>query len=1015
MTTNSENEVAMNIVGMNDSSTTKALEDIATGLGNIVKGLNNVSSATKNTKSSMKSLSGISKIFNFGAITILGKKAVKTLSGFIDKSNQYIETLNLFKVSMGDLTDQATEFVNRFSGGLGVDPADVMRYTSMFYNLADGFGVAKDEAYKMSWNLTQLSYDLSSFYNLPIDQAMQKIKSGISGEIEPMRAIGIALDQATLQETAYKLGIEQRVATMTRAQKTELLYYQIMTRTTKAQTDMARTILQPANALRVLRNQFTMLGRAIGNIFIPILTALIPYVQVVTKWLTALAQTIANALGFEIDTNAWDTGTSEISAGIENIEDSAAGAAKEIKGMLAPFDELNVIEFGDNKGSGAGNIGAGGSLGIDLPEYDALKGLNANEKLKEAEETLKRILPIITSIGAAFLGWKIANGVMNFFEKMDKLEKFLNLPKGSFKLFAWLAADILMVNTIIDGLKNNWEEAGELMASVTSRAKEPLYDLGVAMTAIGMEVDKRLGGIGTLIANNMADATLNVKSGTAKIINYVSEVEKSSIQSSRTLQMNFAKIQDQVKGYSTQLKDIIDEHGRVKDGFESQAKYITQKLSELTGQQIEVKNNQISINGEIKKSYEEISKSIDELMDKKKKEMRLAQAEKNYNKIIETRSDIYAKQIEAESDLIDAKAKGNKKEIEIAQNTVNTLKKQYDDLGYYAEAAQKEIALATQDTTQEITSDYILMGAVTSEELENMYKNSEQQFWNIYNTGTSYTKDLMLSSITTIETLSPAMVQKWLELGKENEKAFSDGINEIPDDAKNIILLAILQTEGFSPKVADAFRSLSEAGKQQFLDSLDQLPEDEKQKIQNTIDAVYGKREEFGQSGRSLSEYFKQQVQSQDINLTDNITYNEYDMKNKLNWIWDKTSQAWYNQDRTLKVRFAADGGGLSSFGFGYGGGFRAEGGFVDQGEMFIAREAGPELVGTIGNRTAVANNDQIIDGIRQGVYDAMVSANSGNRARSTTIYIGNRKVYEGYGNYANSESNKYGTNVIRV
>lgn len=165
-----------------------------------------------------------------------------TIGGFVNESNAYIENMNLFSVSMGEAADKAKEFINQYTSVLGVDPSNMMRYMGMFNSLVEGFGLSSDAAYTMSKNLTQLSYDMSSFLNIPIDEAMQKIKSGISGEIEPMRAVGIALDQATLQETAYTLGIDKKVSAMTRAQKTELLYYQIMTKTTKMQGDMARTL-----------------------------------------------------------------------------------------------------------------------------------------------------------------------------------------------------------------------------------------------------------------------------------------------------------------------------------------------------------------------------------------------------------------------------------------------------------------------------------------------------------------------------------------------------------------------------------------------------------------------------------------------------------------------------------------------------------------------------------------------------------------------------------------------------
>lgn len=165
-----------------------------------------------------------------------------TIGSFVNQSNDFIENMNLFSVSMGEAADKARDFIDEYTGVLGVDPSNTMRYMGMFNTLIEGFGLSSDAAYTMSQNLTQLSYDMSSFLNIPIDDAMQKLKSGISGEIEPMRAVGVALDEASLQETAYALGIDRKVSSMTRAQKTELLYQQIMSRTITMQGDMARTL-----------------------------------------------------------------------------------------------------------------------------------------------------------------------------------------------------------------------------------------------------------------------------------------------------------------------------------------------------------------------------------------------------------------------------------------------------------------------------------------------------------------------------------------------------------------------------------------------------------------------------------------------------------------------------------------------------------------------------------------------------------------------------------------------------
>src|SRR5699024_5589181 len=115
-------------------------------------------------------------------------------------------------------------------------------------------------------------------------------------EIEPLRNVGVALSEATLQELAYSLGIEKSVSAMSEAEKAQLRYIQILRSSSDWQGDMGKTLTSPANAIRVLREQFSLLGRAIGNVFIPILMMAIPYVMVITEWLTNLANALADIL-----------------------------------------------------------------------------------------------------------------------------------------------------------------------------------------------------------------------------------------------------------------------------------------------------------------------------------------------------------------------------------------------------------------------------------------------------------------------------------------------------------------------------------------------------------------------------------------------------------------------------------------------------------------------------------------------------------------------------------------------
>lgn len=327
-------------------------------------------------------IGAIASFISAGKLKQLGKN----MFSLSKQTADYIETVNLFRASMGDAADAATEFVDRAERELGLDPKAMMDSISAFQNLSEGIGISSDRAYIMSKNLTQLAGDLSSFANISFEQAQKKLLSGFSGQVKPLREYGIALDQASLQETAYSLGLDQKVKSMTRAQKTELIYYQIMKSTQKMQGDLGRTLLSPANALRVMQTEFSRLARAVGSIFIPAMMRIIPVVRAITQVLTSAAQAIARFFGFEMSDFNADLGSvgnllEGVGGDIDDVGDSAEGTAKKLNKMLMPFDELNNLTSGSDSGGagGAGGAGVGGgSLGIDLPQYDMFASLGDN-------------------------------------------------------------------------------------------------------------------------------------------------------------------------------------------------------------------------------------------------------------------------------------------------------------------------------------------------------------------------------------------------------------------------------------------------------------------------------------------------------------------------------------------------------------------------------------------------------------------------------------------------------------
>lgn len=342
------------------------------------------------------------------------RTGARVIASWITQSNQYIEDLNLFTASMGKYAEEAQNYAEAVSEALGIDPGEFMRNQGVFNTIISGFGVASDKAYLMSKNLTQLGYDISSFFNISFEDAMQKLQSGISGELEPLRRLGYDLSVARLQEEALALGIEKKVSAMTQAEKSQLRYYAIMTQVTTAQGDMARTLNAPANQLRVLQAQVTQCARALGNIFIPVLNAVLPYAIALAKIVRMLANSIASLFGFklpEVDYSGISAGASAVGDLADNAGDASDGlgkagkAAKKLKNALLGIDELNVLSKDDSSsgsGSGSGAGIGGGDLGIDLPTYDFL-GDAITSKVDEIVQMIKDAMWEITAIISGFL------------------------------------------------------------------------------------------------------------------------------------------------------------------------------------------------------------------------------------------------------------------------------------------------------------------------------------------------------------------------------------------------------------------------------------------------------------------------------------------------------------------------------------------------------------------------------------------------------------------------------------
>ena len=361
------------------------------------------------------------------------KSATRPIAQTIKKSSEYNEVANRFTVSMGQYAQEHHEYAQKVGEVMGIDPAEWMGNEATFMALSSGFGIAGDRAATMSQQLTQLGYDIASFHDLSFNDAMLKLQSGLAGELEPLRRIGYDLSVARLQQEAYTLGINKKVSAMTQAEKAELRYYTIMKQSTLAMGDMARTLEDPANQMRIFKSQVEQTARSIGNLFIPILMKVLPIASAVVSVLRSAIDIIAGLFGYEFPEIEWN-GVSSLASGAEDASDALSGAtdnAKKLKKYTMGFDELNVIDTSSGSGAGSG-AGVGGGFGFELPTYDFIDE-STKSRITEITENLKewlgitdeidtwaelfhtklgKILIAVGLIGAGFLAWKVISGIV---------------------------------------------------------------------------------------------------------------------------------------------------------------------------------------------------------------------------------------------------------------------------------------------------------------------------------------------------------------------------------------------------------------------------------------------------------------------------------------------------------------------------------------------------------------------------------------------------------------------------
>lgn len=442
------------------------------------------------------------------------KSAEAYANSFEQRSKQLTQKLTGFNV------DESGELTRTGLPSLGLDPDKVLQYQATFAQMASSMGVASETSLKLSNALTMIGGDLASVRNLGFEEVWEDMASGMVGMSRTLDKYGVNIRNVNLQQELYNLGIDKSIAKLNQQDKAVLRTIVLLNSTRYAWGDLASTINQPANSLRLLQSNFASLARTLGALFIPIITKVLPYINALVIALQRLFAWIGGLLGIKLSGFTSSVGGAAVDMGnfAESADDAAGGLgdaaknAKKLNGYIADWHEVNNMTSDQGKGSGGG--AGGGGAGGGMPELDAALEaalaeyqkawdkafanmenranelantiVNAFKRIWETAEPTREALKRLWDEGLAKLGNFTWTALQDFWNE------FL-VPLGNWSLGTGLPMLIDAINTFLmsinwtdinDALRNFWQALEPFAEKVGEGLIEFFDDLGTVLAPL---------------------------------------------------------------------------------------------------------------------------------------------------------------------------------------------------------------------------------------------------------------------------------------------------------------------------------------------------------------------------------------------------------------------------------------------------------------------------------------------------------------------------------------------------
>ena len=905
----------------------KKVNNLGTGLNSVGKGSKSASAGLDKTAASAKkatsNFNSLASAFGkFYATYFLFIRGAKSVWKGIESSMDYVETSNYFSVALGEigkqfeeagfesaelytdaLVSELSDLNSRLTGytlgssgealfsgdvGLGMDIEQLMNFQAKTLAVTNSVGLMGEASLETAKAVSMLAGDLSSLTNTDLESVMTNLSSGLIGQSRSLYKYGIDITQNTLQQYALAEGIEKAVSEMTQAEKMQLRLLAILDQSSVAHSDLAITINSVANQYRVFDQQIDNTGRTLGNLFLPI-------VQNVLPWVNGLIIAINNLLtsiGFEVYGENWLKDLQEgisggAQEGFEDLEgsvDDATDSLNKFKKSARGFDELNILTGGTSVGSGVlgeleGQIDLTDRISDAVADYE-----NAwNDAFSKAENKANEFAETLTNA-------------------------FIDLDSGEITAISAAFAGIASSAVTLAGITGISKTATVISSFFGLIAAHPYVAIATGIAGVAGALITWYNSLETVDSSEIEKAT--------------SELEKSILDIDTTFS-DFKTTVDELNSKRNSVGEAIDSY---------------YELLENPNIDFSEKENQL-------KSYVEyITKEFPGL-----------------SSFVDSHTGLFT---------------ANKNEI-----LANV-----DALTEYARN------LALQDFTTQAYKELYEAQAEYSDFLDE-YKKFEEEFERIYALEAPGTGTTIMSERAYLS----GDYQKLKEYRKQNEEYLAS-LSEYEERIKKIESGDFTFFETVNESAIEASEGIEEVS-EAFVTA------------EEKIEALSWATELFSKDTTELTNKLGKFGEVLE-NLKSNAVKGFIDEIERLN-----------EQEINIPVTI---GGGGSGNGLELGRNLLspnlslrayAGGGMVTAGEVFVARENGtPELVGNFGGQVGVANNGQIIQGIRQAAYEGFLAAISQSGSSSggdIIINMDGKEVFRVVRSRANEHFRKTGKSAF--